>query len=168
MVGVQISIVWGMVSKIIGVHVWDLSVVGLQKLSVTTAVDSVLYLAVMALVKFSILHFYLRLSREKWFTYTIYATIAFVFSFSVALMLSLIFACTPLKRVWDVTITEGHCINQGKIYLATAGLNVASDVIILVSRAGRGQEKYRLIVHRSCLYQCYRSYKFGLARRLVL
>lgn len=73
-----------------------------------------------------------------------------VTGYCTSLALSLIFACTPLGMVWDVTITEGHCmdqesrtsfladftvgINRGKIYLATAGLNAATDVIMLVGQ----------------------------------
>ncbi|KAK4498652.1 hypothetical protein PRZ48_009162 [Zasmidium cellare] len=73
---VQISIVYYMAHAIIGAHIWDLSVAEFQRLARITAVDSVVYLVVMALCKFSILLFYLRLSREKWFTYSIYATMA--------------------------------------------------------------------------------------------
>ncbi|USW58983.1 hypothetical protein Slin15195_G123020 [Septoria linicola] len=129
---VQISIVHYMAEGIIGTHIWDISVEDLKSLVRVTAVNSVVYLAVMALAKFSILFFYLRLSREKWFTRAIYATMGLVASFSVALMLALIFACKPFKRVWDPTITEGYCLNRGKMYLATAGLNAATDVIMLL------------------------------------
>lgn len=138
--GVQITIVYCMAQKIIGIHMWDISVENFKVLARITAVDSVVYLAVMGLVKYSILYFYLKLSREKWFTYSIYATLALVAGFSVSLMLSLMFACTPLKRVWDPTITEGRCINRGKIYLATAGLNAATDVIMLVSESDQASD----------------------------
>ncbi|KAF2164259.1 hypothetical protein M409DRAFT_25602 [Zasmidium cellare ATCC 36951] len=129
---VQISIVYYMAHEVIGAHIWDLSVADFQRLARITAVDSVVYLVVMALCKFSILLFYLRLSRERWFTYSIYATMGLVVGYSFSLACSLIFACIPLKMVWDVTITDGHCINRGKIYLATAGLNAATDIIMLV------------------------------------
>ena len=32
----------------------------------------------------------------------------------------------------DITITTGHCVNKGALYLATAGLNAATDVTLLV------------------------------------
>ena len=129
---VQIVIVQLKANDVIGTHIWDLTLAEFVHLARITTVVSVLYLVVMACCKISILLFYLKLSREKWFTYAIYATMGLVISFSTSLTLALIFACTPLKRVWDVTITEGHCVNQGKIYLATAGLNAASDIIMLV------------------------------------
>ncbi|KXT09774.1 hypothetical protein AC579_6149 [Pseudocercospora musae] len=128
---VQITIVYYMAVNIIGAHLWDLSLADFNKLVRITAIDSVIYLILMASAKFSILLFYLKLSREKWFTYSIYGVMVLVFGFSTSLALSLMFACTPLKRVWDVTITEGHCINRGRIYLATAGLNAASDILML-------------------------------------
>lgn len=121
-----------MTEKIIGPHVWDLSVADLKKLVFITAVDAALYIIVLALAKVSILLFYLKLARERWFTIAIWSTMAFIIAFSTGLFLSLVFACTPLKMVWDVTITDGHCINRGKNYLATAGLNASTDIIMLV------------------------------------
>ena len=132
---VQITIVQSMADQVIGTHIWDLSLADFVHLARLTTIDSVLYLVLMACCKISILLFYLKLSREKWFTYAIYATMGLVISFTTALTLALVFACTPLKRVWDVTVTEGQCVNQGKIYLATAGLNAVSDIIMLVSFA---------------------------------
>ncbi|EME80791.1 uncharacterized protein MYCFIDRAFT_110181, partial [Pseudocercospora fijiensis CIRAD86] len=128
---VQITIVYLMAVNIIGAHIWDISLLDFNKIVRITAIDSVVYLIVMALAKFSILLFYLKLSREKWFTYSIYGVMALVVGFSSSLALALIFACTPLKKVWDVMVTGGHCINRGQIYLATAGLNAASDILML-------------------------------------
>ena len=86
----------------------------------------------MALAKFSLLLFYRKISVDRWFRYSVYGIMAFIISYSIALVLSLIFACTPLEKNWDITVTTGHCVNKGKIYLATAGLNAGTDVILLV------------------------------------
>lgn len=96
------------------------------------SVCSILYIPLMALAKFSLLLFYRKLSIERWFQYAVYAIMGFIISYSTALALALIFACTPLERNWDITITVGSCINKGSLYLATAGLNAGTDVILLV------------------------------------
>ena len=156
---VQVTIVHYMSISIIGAHIWDISIADFKTLSRITTIDSIIYLAVMALAKFSILMFYLKLAREQWFTYAIYATMGLVAGFSIALMLALAFACIPLGRVWDPTITEGHCINRGQIFLATAGLNAATDIIMLVCLADSvDYGKADLASSYQC--QCSRSYKF--------
>lgn len=85
-----------------------------------------------ALAKFSLLLFYRRLSMDTWFRTAVYGTMVFVIGYSIALFFGLLFACTPLEMNWDITITDGHCANKGKMYLSTAGLNAATDVILLV------------------------------------
>ncbi|CAK3920277.1 hypothetical protein AC579_6149 [Lecanosticta acicola] len=129
---VQITIVYYMADRTMGTHVWDISVQQLKNLVLVTSVDSVTYLIVLATAKIAILLFYLKLARERWFILATYAAMGVVVSYGIALACSLIFACTPLVRVWDVTVTEGHCINRGKIYLATAGLNATTDIVILI------------------------------------
>jgi hypothetical protein len=40
-------------------------------------------------------------------------------------------ACFPREKIWDVTIIEGHCIDQNNLYLAGTIVNLISDVAIL-------------------------------------
>ena len=54
------------------------------------------------------------------------------FAYNIALMLSLIFACRPIAKSWDLTITSGTCINRPAVYLANGVLNVATDFVILL------------------------------------
>lgn len=136
--------------KYIGVHMWNLYVfevnlavlvrfpsdtisspvllISMQLISVC----SILYIPLMALAKFSLLLFYRKLSLERWYKYAVYAAMAFIISYSIALAFALIFACTPLEKNWDITITTGTCINKGQLYLSTAGLNAGTDVILLI------------------------------------
>jgi hypothetical protein len=55
-----------------------------------------------------------------------------VVGYNVALIFPLIFACTPIRRNWDVTITDGSCIDRTPLYMATAVLNMITDVLLLV------------------------------------
>ncbi|KAF3013037.1 hypothetical protein E8E14_009560 [Neopestalotiopsis sp. 37M] len=43
----------------------------------------------------------------------------------------MIFACNPVQRGWDVTITTGSCINRPALYIATAGLGIFTDIVLL-------------------------------------
>ena len=55
-----------------------------------------------------------------------------VFAYNLALMLALIFACHPIAKSWDATITTGYCINRDAVYLANVVLNIVTDLMILL------------------------------------
>lgn len=97
-----------------------------------TTVASILYCPLLAFAKFSILALYLRLGPMRWFRIAIFVTMFIVIGANFALIFAFIFACSPIKRGWDVTITEGSCINRAALYIATAVLNMATDIMILV------------------------------------
>ncbi|KAM3424331.1 hypothetical protein BST61_g11132 [Cercospora zeina] len=128
---VPICIVWMKATNLTGKHIWDTSIEDLKTIVRITNGCSIIYVAVMAFAKFSILIFYKRLSPQTWFQYAVNATMMIIVGFTVPLMLLLTFACVPLKRVWDPTITEGHCINRGYVYMATAGTSAATDIVML-------------------------------------
>ena len=53
-------------------------------------------------------------------------------SYTIAFIFAIIFACNPIDKNWDVTITEGSCINKGALYLGHAAINAATDLITLL------------------------------------
>lgn len=55
-----------------------------------------------------------------------------VVGYNIALFFLLIFTCTPYKRNWDITITEGSCIDRTPLYMATAVLNMLTDMLLLI------------------------------------
>jgi hypothetical protein len=55
-----------------------------------------------------------------------------VVGYNIALVFPLMFACTPIKRNWDITITEGSCIDRTLLYMASAVLNILNDLLLLV------------------------------------
>lgn len=55
-----------------------------------------------------------------------------VVGYSIALLGPLVFPCTPFERTWDVTITIGSCIDRTPVFMATAVLNMITDIIILI------------------------------------
>ena len=96
------------------------------------SVASIIYCPFLASAKLSLLFFYLRLSHLRWFKSCVYASMFLVVGYNIALVFPLIFACTPFRRNWDVTITEGSCIDRTPLYMATAVLNMATDILLLV------------------------------------
>lgn len=55
-----------------------------------------------------------------------------VVGYSVALIFTLIFSCHPIQRGWDASITTGYCIDRPAVYLATAIINIVTDLGILI------------------------------------
>ncbi|CAI6091929.1 unnamed protein product [Clonostachys chloroleuca] len=49
---------------------------------------------------------------------------------TIGINLPLIFACQPIQKSWDATITHGHCLNLPSLYIATAVANIVSDAIL--------------------------------------
>lgn len=93
---------------------------------------SVLYVPCLALAKFSLLLFYHQLSPIRWFKTAVYILMAVVVGYSSAIIFALIFPCNPIAKNWDITITHGTCINRAAIYIATAVVNIATDVMLLI------------------------------------
>jgi hypothetical protein len=55
-----------------------------------------------------------------------------VVGYNIALLGPLIFPCTPIKKIWNITITEGSCIDRTPVFMATAVLNMITDVLLLI------------------------------------
>lgn len=94
--------------------------------------SAILYLVCQALAKCSLLLFYHRMSRLRWFMVLSTVTMFFVIGYTVSVILALIFACKPIAKAWDATITGGSCINRGGLYLTIAITNIITDLILLI------------------------------------
>jgi hypothetical protein len=93
-------------------------------------IAAVTYVLCGSFAKLSLLVFYLRISPEKWFRIATWTTIFIISAYTTGIALALIFACQPIARMWDVTITEGFCLNLPSLYIAIAVSNIASDVVL--------------------------------------
>lgn len=78
----------------------------------------------------SLLTFYFRLNPQKWFRWAIWASLAFIIGYTVGIFFAIIFACTPIEMNWNIRIQDGTCINQASLYIATAVVNIISDLIL--------------------------------------
>lgn len=91
-----------------------------------------LYNPILALVKSSVLLFLLRLGGQKpGVRWTIHSLNAFNIGLMIAIFVTVIFQCTPVNFFWDRTIPGGHCVDTGAFYVATAGLTILTDVLVL-------------------------------------
>jgi hypothetical protein len=91
-----------------------------------------LYVICLALAKASLLAFYYRMSQLRWLRIISVFIGAIIVAYSLALIFALVFACTPIKAAWDVTIPASRCINRPAVYVLLAVLNIATDVMLLI------------------------------------
>lgn len=83
-------------------------------------------------MKLSIPLLYLRLSPVKIFRMISYFMIFCQCCFGFGGISALLATCIPLAKAWDITITEGRCINVTKLLISNAYYNIFSDFILLV------------------------------------
>ncbi|PYI01253.1 hypothetical protein BO78DRAFT_401468 [Aspergillus sclerotiicarbonarius CBS 121057] len=116
-----------------GVHMWNLTVPVLDLYAKTILAGTIIYLPALATAKFALLMLYYRLvGMVRVWKCVIYLVASIIAGYTVAITLALIFACNPIAKNWDVTITTGHCINRTGFYLATAITNTVSDVMLIL------------------------------------
>ncbi|TGO65388.1 hypothetical protein BOTNAR_0078g00140 [Botryotinia narcissicola] len=128
---VQALFVFMWIHKAMGVHVWEIPIERYHLYGKLIMSSSVIYVACLGLSKFSLLLFYNRLSPVQWFRNAVYFLMFVVVGHSFALIFALIFLCKPLAMNWDYDILDGTCIDRTAIYIATAALNVATDIALL-------------------------------------
>lgn len=89
-----------------------------------------MYSIAIMLVKLSILVFLLRLSPVKSFRWSVYATAFIVIGNYIPSAIISVVSCSPAAKTWDITITDGVCINKPAFYVAGGALNVFTDVVM--------------------------------------
>ncbi|KAK6511776.1 hypothetical protein TWF481_000681 [Arthrobotrys musiformis] len=91
----------------------------------------ILYPLVLLFIKLSILAFYLKISPQKWYRYTVYGVGIFVIAWSIAFIFAYIFECPDPSIAWSLDFPRG-CVNLPALYYSSASINIASDLIILL------------------------------------
>lgn len=90
----------------------------------------VLYLVSLGATKISILLLYRRIFPNREFHAVIWGMGIFVVAFTVAIVLSMIFACKPIGGAWNPFI-KAKCINTEASILAVACMTIVSNFVIL-------------------------------------
>jgi hypothetical protein len=83
-------------------------------------------------VKLSILLLYLRLSPYQLFRIAVWVVVVATVTYSVLGSFEFVFNCQPIAKNWDITITDGKCINVAKILMTHGSLNIVTDIAMLV------------------------------------
>lgn len=61
-----------------------------------------------------------------------YFVLFLVAGYNISIFFAIIFGCQPFNKHWDVRVTEGSCVDRPAIYICTAVLGIASDLLLLV------------------------------------
>ncbi|KLU88030.1 integral membrane protein [Magnaporthiopsis poae ATCC 64411] len=86
----------------------------------------------LALTKFSILFFYMRVFKDRMRLYC-WVTMGLVFAWSWAVFLSNLFICTPIRAQFDLTVAKpDSCGNQVPILQASIIVNILTDIVIMI------------------------------------
>ncbi|KAI1050182.1 hypothetical protein LB506_001622 [Fusarium annulatum] len=116
-----------------GVHAWEASIETFNiYLMQDVYLAAFIYVLCGSLAKLALLMFYFRLSPQRWFKISVWSTAVFISGYTIGIFFAVMFACHPIAMNWDVTITEGKCINRPGLYIATAITNIISDVILFI------------------------------------
>ncbi|KAF5539722.1 integral membrane protein PTH11 [Fusarium napiforme] len=97
-----------------------------------TFISPILYAVCTACSKMALALFYRRLSPQRWWKWSVYSVFFLVAGYNLAILLVVLFGCTPFKKSWDLTILEGSCVDRGAVYVCTAALGILSDLILLI------------------------------------
>ncbi|KAI9876590.1 MAG: hypothetical protein M1830_006168 [Pleopsidium flavum] len=113
-------------------HFYMLSTTFLTVLSQSkaTLAAEALYAPGIAPVKFSILLLYHRLFRNRRLNVALWCVGAFVLCMTIAAVPLAIFACVPIKGIWDPTV-KSRCINFNTWIIFHGSQNVVTDFLIL-------------------------------------
>ncbi|KAL2067592.1 hypothetical protein VTL71DRAFT_2017 [Oculimacula yallundae] len=91
-----------------------------------------IYVAVLGLIKISILAFYLRIFQlQTPFRIAVYATIIFVAIGTSAISFLTIFQCQPVASFWDTDL-NGKCLDINALAYANSGLSIVQDFLIII------------------------------------
>ncbi|KAI1374031.1 integral membrane protein [Hypoxylon crocopeplum] len=90
------------------------------------------YIMLFPFEKTSILLLYLRLFRvQRWFRFTAYIMIAYIWIWSITATFVALFQCNPISYVWDKSIS-GTCIDQFSYLRWNTVPNVIHDIAMLI------------------------------------
>jgi hypothetical protein len=84
------------------------------------------------LTKLSILMLFLRFVPRGYLRIVIYIIMAIVAVYSLVTSFVWVYACQPLEKFWDLTVTGGSCINWLKITVFNGVMNTTTDAAVLL------------------------------------
>ncbi|KAH7141666.1 hypothetical protein EDB81DRAFT_797473, partial [Dactylonectria macrodidyma] len=120
-----------------GRHSWDVPFATFNNNGMKIgAISGTFYGMSIMLTKLSILCFYLTFATASRLRPLLYSIMALVVLYSLTASFEWIYACQPIEKYWDYTITAGHCINWLKVTIFSGIMNAITDFIILLIPIG--------------------------------
>jgi hypothetical protein len=114
-----------------GTHSWEMPIDKFMMFLQALYQLPILYNPVQCGAKLALLLLYRRLAPQRWYQATVWFVGFVVVGSSVAIMFAAIFACTPVRAAWDLTVVDGKCIDRPGLYQATAILGAITDLMVL-------------------------------------
>ncbi|ETS84316.1 hypothetical protein PFICI_02341 [Pestalotiopsis fici W106-1] len=131
-VGTQAELLRLYVVKAVGVHAYEMPLERYQYFSRVIFAAPLVYTFTVASAKATLCLFYRRLSPFKTYQIFVWITMFLCVGSSMAIFFSLVFACKPIAASWDPQLAQiAQCLHRPAIYVATAGIGVFTDVILL-------------------------------------
>jgi hypothetical protein len=120
----------------LGKHIWNLNGDLLDLAYDVGRVTKALYGCYLAystsitLTKLSIIATYTRIFPNGPLRYSFYAIGVVVIIFWITSIFCIIFTCVPVQAAWDYTITDAKCIHILDYFYTSAGVNIATDLLL--------------------------------------
>ncbi|KAE8406582.1 hypothetical protein BDV37DRAFT_292122 [Aspergillus pseudonomiae] len=116
-----------------GIHLWNVTPAMFDVYQKTILAAAVIYVPALAFAKVGLIILYHRIiNKQNTYKWALHIISAIICGYSVAIVFALIFACNPIQRSWDSSITRGSCIDRNGLYIATAVTNIVSDLALIV------------------------------------
>ncbi|KAI0538554.1 hypothetical protein GGR58DRAFT_501059 [Xylaria digitata] len=117
------------------VHQWDIRLKSLSKNIYILHVGANLCAVTITILKVSILLEWIRIfvpfGTHNRFYWTSMVVLVLHTLFYIAWIILENLSCEPYRKIWDITVAKGHCIDIKKIYILEAGVNLFANFIII-------------------------------------
>ncbi|KAI0897527.1 hypothetical protein F4806DRAFT_507950 [Annulohypoxylon nitens] len=119
-----------------GVHMWDVRQKDLGQYLHYIHIGCILSAPAVLMIKLSILLRYIQVFIPNKQPRALYWTIIFVITINIIAYLVLvileIWACKPMRKLWDPVVTGGHCLDVLALNVSAGSINVVSDTVIFL------------------------------------
>ncbi|KAH7111349.1 hypothetical protein B0J11DRAFT_447650, partial [Dendryphion nanum] len=115
-----------------GRHLWDIPISVFNLNFMKATITGTFYGISIMLTKLSILTVFIQFAPWGNIRIAIYIIIAVVVVYSPLASFEGVYACRPIEKYWDLTVTGGSCINWLKITVFSGVMNTTTDAAILI------------------------------------
>lgn len=126
-------IIYGTIANGLGKDIWTLTSEQITNVLRYFYILAILYFLQTALVKLSIVAFYMRIFPSRETRRLLWGTIIFTSLWGAAFIIAAIFQCWPIRAFWTLWdgMHEGRCVDPNALAWSNAAVNIALDLWIL-------------------------------------